>query len=119
MTAHVELEEDVVVGVLVGEGDGALFLQMDGINQRHCTFIPVRLQIHSLWRPRRAAAQMKQALVVFVYLKWDTTPHNKSTYFDFGVELPFTRRNGCVFVTCCRLGRPLHLLQDLRSWTGW
>lgn len=51
MRAHVELEEDVVVGVLVGEGDGALFLQMDGINQRHCTFIPVRLQIHSLWRP--------------------------------------------------------------------
>lgn len=30
---HIKLKEDVVVGVLVGEGDGALFFQMDGVNQ--------------------------------------------------------------------------------------
>lgn len=48
---HVKLEEDVVVGVLVGEGDGAWLFQMDGVNQRHCAFITIRLQIHTLRRP--------------------------------------------------------------------
>lgn len=30
---HVKLKEHVVVGVLVGEGDRALFFQMDGVNK--------------------------------------------------------------------------------------
>lgn len=40
-STDIELKEDVVVRVLVGEGDRALFLQMDGINQRHCALIAV------------------------------------------------------------------------------
>lgn len=52
---YVELKEDVVVGVLVGEGDRALLLQVDGVNQRHGALVTVRLQIHALRRPRRAA----------------------------------------------------------------
>ena len=57
--AYIELEEDVVVRVLVGEGDGALFLKVDSVNQRHRALIAVRLQIHTLWRPRRAGAASK------------------------------------------------------------
>lgn len=53
--AYVELKEDVVVGVLVGEGDRALFLQVDGVNQRHRTLITVWLQVHTLRRPWGAA----------------------------------------------------------------
>lgn len=49
--AYVELKEDVVVRVLVRKGDGALLLQMDGVNQRHRTLVTVGLQIHTLWRP--------------------------------------------------------------------
>lgn len=59
MAAHVKLKEDVVVGILVGEGDRALSFQMDGVNQRHCAFIPIRLQIHALRRPRGAATEHK------------------------------------------------------------
>lgn len=50
--AHIKLKEDVVVRVLVGEGDGAFFLQVDGVNQRHRTLVAVGLQIHTLWHPR-------------------------------------------------------------------
>lgn len=38
--AYIELKEDVV-RILVGEGDRALFLQMDSVNQRHCAFVTV------------------------------------------------------------------------------
>lgn len=60
LEAHIELKEDVV-GVLVGKGHWALFLQMDGVNQRYCALVAVGLQIHTLWRPRGAAAWTKQS----------------------------------------------------------
>lgn len=49
--SYVELEEDVVVGVLVGEGDRALFFQVDSVHQGHRTLISVGLQVHPLGQP--------------------------------------------------------------------
>lgn len=66
---HVKLEEDVVVGVLVGEGDGAWLFQMDGVNQRHCAFVTIRLQIHTLRRPRGAATQTDDKVNKDVHLR--------------------------------------------------
>lgn len=42
-TSYVELEEDVVVGILVGEGDRTLLLQVDGVDQGHGALVSVGL----------------------------------------------------------------------------
>jgi len=54
---HVELEEEVVVGVLVGEGHGALLLQVHGVDQGHGAVVPVGLQVDPLRSPGRAGAR--------------------------------------------------------------
>ncbi len=52
---HEELKQQVVVWILVLEADRSLFLQMDGVDERDCAFIPVGLQIVSLRHPGRTA----------------------------------------------------------------
>lgn len=52
---HKELKQQVVVWVLVLEHDGALFLQMDGVDEGHRALVPVGLQVVSLRHPGGAA----------------------------------------------------------------
>lgn len=54
---HKELKQQVVVWILVLKADRALFLQMDGIDERNCAFIPVGLHVVSLRHPGRTARQ--------------------------------------------------------------
>lgn len=54
---HKELKQQVVVWVLVLEDDGALFLQMDGVDEGHGALVPVGLQVVSLRHPGGAAWQ--------------------------------------------------------------
>ena len=49
---HKELKQQVVVWILILKADRALFLQMNSIDERDCTLIPVGLQIISLRHPR-------------------------------------------------------------------
>lgn len=48
---HKEFKEQVFVWILVLKADGALFLQMDSIDERDHAFIPVGLQIVALRHP--------------------------------------------------------------------
>ena len=49
---HKEVEHEVAVWVLVLEGDLALLLQMDGVDEGDGTLVPVGLQIAALGDPR-------------------------------------------------------------------
>lgn len=48
---HKELKQQVVVWILVLKADGALFLQMDGVDERDGAFVPVGHQVVSLRQP--------------------------------------------------------------------
>lgn len=54
---HKELKQQVVVWILVLEADGALFLQVDGVDERHRALVPVGLQVVSLRHPGGAGKQ--------------------------------------------------------------
>lgn len=45
---HKELKQQVVVWILILEADGALFLQMDGVDERDGALVPVGHQVVSL-----------------------------------------------------------------------
>lgn len=52
---HKELKQQVVVRILVVKADGALFLQMDGVDEGDGAFVSVGHQVGSLGHPRRTA----------------------------------------------------------------
>lgn len=52
---HKELKQQVVVWILILKADGALFLQMDGVDERDGALVPVGHQVVSLRQPRGAA----------------------------------------------------------------
>lgn len=51
-----ELEEEVGVGVLVEEGDEALLLQVDRVDEGDGALVPVGLYVAALGNPRRGVA---------------------------------------------------------------
>lgn len=55
LPTHKELKQQVVVWILVLKADRALFLQMDGVDERDRALISVGLQIVSLRHPGRTA----------------------------------------------------------------
>lgn len=59
---HKELKEQVVVWILVLKADGALFLQMDGVDEGDSAFIPVGLHVVSLRHPGRTTRKKRHQI---------------------------------------------------------
>lgn len=57
---HKELKQQVVVWILVLKADGALFLQVDGVDERDGAFVPVGHQVVSLRQPGGTAVPTRE-----------------------------------------------------------